>query len=204
MPGRFGATWMSTGPTSLLLSLVRRGDLLQLPPDAAIPADPSVFEPVTDLSRIDAKALLLQAGYLTLSDGTPDGNDFYLKIPNEEIRRSYEALCLNQAAGESDCNWKTAFREALRRGSPEEAFPLLKSLFVGFPYGSNEPVHEAQYRRIVMALFPNFARCAEEPNPAGNRSDLILTFDRFVDVTECKNIEADTAGTTITQRKAKG
>ena len=200
----FEQTWTTTGPTSLLTVSVKRGDLLQIQPDEAISAAASEIGAVTDLSAINAKGILFQSGYLTLTDQSSGMDNFLLKVPNEEVRRDYEALYLNQVVGRPDGGWKNDFRDALAKGLPGDALPLLKDLFAGLPYSPTESIQEANYRRLMMTLFPGYERRAEEPNSAGKRSDLVLTFQDCIYVVEFKNTDSDTADTAIAQIKAKG
>ncbi len=200
----FGQTWTTTGPTSLLTASVKRGDLLRIQPDEELPVQPALLGAVTDLSAINAKAILFQAGYLTLADPKPDREGLWLTVPNEEVRRDYEALYLNQVVRRPDGEWQSDFREALLKGLPGDALPLLKDLFAGLPYSPTESIQEANCRRLMMTLFPGYERRAEEPNSAGKRSDLVLTFPNVVYVIEFKNTAADTADTAIAQIKARG
>ena len=200
----FEQTWTTTGPTSLLTYSVKRGDLLQIQPDEDLPVQPALLGAVTDLSAINAKAILFQAGYLTLADPKPDRKGLWLAVPNEEVRRDYEALYLNQIVRRPDGEWQSDFREALLKGRPEDALPLLKDLFAGLPYSPTESILEANYRRLMMVLFPGYERRAEEPNSAGKRSDLVLTFPDYVYVIEFKNTATDTADSAIAQIKDRG
>ena len=204
MKPAFGSTWTQTGPTSLLTYSVKRGDLLQIQPDEDLPVQPALLGAVTDLSAINAKAILFQAGYLTLADPKPDRKGLWLAVPNEEVRRDYEALYLNQIVRRPDGEWQSDFREALLKGRPEDALPLLKDLFAGLPYSPTESIQEANYRRLMMTLFPGYERRAEEPNSAGKRSDLVLTFPNVIYVIEFKNTATDTADSAIAQIKDRG
>ena len=202
-PG-FRPTWTTTGSTSLLIHLVRRGELLKIEPDSPVETTPESLGAVADLNHIDPVGMLFQAGYLTLADTPPGSLNLYLTLPNEEIRRSYESFWLNQLLRQPTDNWQARLRGALERGEPDAAFPLLKDLYAGLAYGPNEPVHEANYRRLLMILFHVRERRAEEPNAAGNRSDLLLDLPRVTYVFEFKQAAGATAETAIGQIKDRG
>lgn len=200
----FGPTWTATGSASLLLHLIGRGDLLRLNPAEPAFVPMSVLGAVADLSCLNAHSVLFQTGYLTIAEAEAGRPGVFLGIPNEEVRRDYEALYLNLAARKPDDAWQGTIYDALDSGRPEAAFPLLQDLYAGMVYGPGEPVHEAHYRRLLMLLFRLRERRAEEPNAAGTRSDLVIDLPRCTYLVEFKNTAADTADTALAQIKARG
>ena len=202
-PG-FRPTWTTTGSTSLLIHLISRRQLLEISPETRIRAVADDVGAVADLNAIPAPSLLFQTGYLTIVGTEPASDAFFLGLPNEEVRRSYETFYLNQLTRHTDSFWQRELTDCFERGEPDAAFPLLKDLYAGLAYGPNEPVHEANYRRLLMILFHVRERRAEEPNAAGNRSDLLLDLPRVTYVFEFKQVAGATAETAIGQIKDRG
>ena len=81
----------------MLMNYLKREDLLSIDYERMEGVPGAAFD-VADLRNLTATALLQQAGYLTIKDYDPDGEDYTLGVPDEEVRRDLSTLVAGVAA----------------------------------------------------------------------------------------------------------
>ena len=77
--------WSKTGRSSMLMNILRRGDLLAIDPERVSAVSDEILE-VNECAPSPIAVMYLE-GYLTLTDYDPRSRLYRLGIPNEEIRQ---------------------------------------------------------------------------------------------------------------------
>ena len=85
-PSGFKATWATTGRPSMLMSYLRRDDMLAVTPERMEDVDEAEFD-VADLHNLTPVAMLFQSGYLTVKDYDVITKSYTFGVPDEEVRR---------------------------------------------------------------------------------------------------------------------
>ena len=167
----FGYYWSKTGRASMLMNILKRGDLLAVNPERVAAVSDDDFD-VSDLANLRAVPMLYQTGYLTIKDYR-DGL-FTLCVPDDEVRRDLSKLMTGLIA-EKDTAWAVRLGNQLRIGEWDSFFVGLKSLYAGAPYGSTEEsVHEASFARNLQFLLAGQGfRMEPERTTSDGRIDLV-------------------------------
>ena len=171
-----------------------------------IATDEAVWE-VADTPRtkgsLTATALLQQAGYLTIKDYDPDGEDYTLGVPDEEVRRDLSTLVAGVAAGETDV-WAANLGKMLLHANWPKVFAGLKSIYAHLPYGPKEDgVQEFSYERILYALLASQGvEVVAEDRQSNGRADIVAKHKKGIFIFELKVDEpVDAAFAQIRARK---
>ena len=77
--------WSKTGRASMLMNMLKRGDLLAIDPERVAAVSDEILE--VNESAPNPIAVMYLEGYLTRTDYDPRSRMYRLGIPNEEIRR---------------------------------------------------------------------------------------------------------------------
>ena len=77
--------WSKTGRASMLMNMLKRGDLLAIDPERVSAVSDEILE-VNECAPSPIAVMYLE-GYLTLTDYDPRSRMYRLGIPNEEIRQ---------------------------------------------------------------------------------------------------------------------
>ena len=77
--------WSKTGRSSMLMNILKRGDLLAIDPERVMGVSDEILE--VNESAPNPIAVMYLEGYLTRTDYDPRSKMYRLGIPNEEIRR---------------------------------------------------------------------------------------------------------------------
>jgi len=167
----FRSNWSKTGKSSFLMNYLKRERLLALDPEQLKAVGEAVFD-VSDIDNLDPVGILYQTGYLTI-DRYHDGL-YWLRIPDEEVRRDLSILMAAVVAGK-DVKWATQVGVDLRSGNWDDFFLGLKSLYAGVAYGPHESsIHEASFARNLCFLLKGQGfRCQPEVVQANGRCDLV-------------------------------
>ena len=198
----FSATWATTGRPSMLMNYLKREDLLSIDYERMEGVPGAAFD-VADLRNLTATALLQQAGYLTIKDYDPDGEDYTLGVPNEEVRRDLSTLVAGVAAGETDV-WAANLGKMLLHANWPKVFAGLKSIYAHLPYGPKEEgVQEFSYERILYALLASQGvEVVAEDRQSNGRADIVAKHKKGIFIFELKVDEpVDAAFAQIRARK---
>ena len=173
-PGiEFDYYWSKTGRSSMLMNILKRGDLLAIDPERLTGVRDEDFD-VSDLANLRAVPMLYQTGYLTILDYDVRRKAYVLGIPDEEVRCDLSKLMSGLIAGK-DTAWANRLGDRLLDGEWDDFFLGLKSLYAGVPYGSTEEtVHEASFARNLQFLLAGQGfRMEPERTTSDGRIDLV-------------------------------
>ena len=165
--------WSSTGRASMLMNIIRRGDMLAIDPERLTGIRDEDFD-VSDLNNLRAPAMLYQTGYLTIRSFDPLRGSYVLGVPDDEVRRDLSKLMAGLAA-DKDTAWAVRLGGRLLDCEWDDFFLGLKSLYAGAPYGSTEEtVHEASFARNLQFLLAGQGfRMEPERTTSDGRIDLV-------------------------------
>ena len=165
--------WSKTGRASMLMNILKRGDLLAIDPERLGAVRESAFD-VSDLNALKPIGMMYQTGYLTLTGYNPATKMYSLGIPDEEIRQDLSNLFAAVHA-DKDMDWASQLGGDLLCGEFDRFFRGLKSLYAGVPYGSTEEtVHEASFARNLQFLLAGQGfRMEPERTTSDGRIDLV-------------------------------
>ena len=163
--------WSKTGRASMLMNILKRGDLLAIDPERVTAVSDDDFD-VSDLNNLRAVPMLYQTGYLTIQSYRD--RLFSLCVPDDEVRRDLSKLMTGLIA-DKDTAWAVRLGNQLRIGEWDNFFRGLKSLYAGAPYGSTEEtVHEASFARNLQFLLAGQGfRMEPERTTSDGRIDLV-------------------------------
>ena len=207
---QFEAHWFRTGtPTFLADLLSRRG--VAAPTLEGMIADDALLSTI-DVDRIPVEALLFQTGYLTVVGEELDDDAllYRLDYPNQEVRRSMNALLLETMA--PDVAIAAGSRE-LRRLMRENDFAGLERLFRAFlasipnEWYANTGMagYEAHYASVFYSHFVAAGMdIRAEESTARGRSDLTVLYGGNVYLFEFKVVDGKPEGRALTQIRERG
>ena len=165
--------WSKTGRASMLMNVLKRGDLLAIDPERLTGIRDEDFD-VSDLTNLRAPAMLYQTGYLTILDYDSRRGSYVLGVPDAEVRRDLSKLMAGLAA-DKDTAWAVRLGGRLLDCEWDDFFRGLKSLYAGVSYGSTEEtVHEASFARNLQFLLAGQGfRMEPERTTSDGRIDLV-------------------------------
>lgn len=156
----FDNYWADTGNMKLLMDLSRKvrfdvDSSLSAPLDISNISD---FD-ITEMSKANVgipqlKALLLQAGYLTIKGSDDDGYSLFVDYPNDEVRSSFVSRLMNIYTGvDSDVSYSPErILIAFSNGDTERAIQILRSIFASVPYNLESSDSEANYHAMFHCM----------------------------------------------------
>ncbi len=184
----FSNYWWQTGSPSFLIEVLKR-QRYYLPELENTSASEELLN-AFDIDRIDIRALLWQAGYLTIKNVQGDalgGRSFLLGIPNAEVQRSLNEFFLNYLGPRIDyaVQYRSPLMTALENADIDTVLNMLKGLFAGIPYNNyvnNEIVSaEGFWASLVYVFFATLGyRVVCED--ATNQGRIDMTLETFTDV----------------------
>ena len=182
----FIGTWISTGQTSTVFNYFKNNQLAEQDYENV----EDVFEEDLDvcgLENIRPIAMLYQGGYLTIKD-FQDGV-FTLGIPDEEVRRAFNAQLVQRFAEKKDNHYLSATCRALKQANFDTFFGNLSDLYAHLTYGPKEnSVQEFSFQRLLYVLLTasGFFRVTAEDRQSHGRADLVAETPERVFVFELK------------------
>ena len=182
----FYATWATTGRPSMLMNYLKREDVLRIEPEATQKVRAAAFD-VADLRNLQPKAMLYQAGYLTIKDYNDMTKLYTLGVPDEEVRQDLCTLMTGVAA-DRDMQWASSLGDCLLGEDWEGMFVGLKSLYARMAYGPTEGrIHENAYGRCLSFLLAScgFSFTMESVQSNG-RADVVARHPAMVCIFELK------------------
>jgi hypothetical protein len=192
--------WFSTATPSFLVELIKENNYF-IPALENAKAGCGMLENF-NIENLQIIPLLFQTGYLTIKDY--DGSLVYLSYPNEEVKKSFNEILLQNITNEfNSVTYANELGLAFKNEDFEEAKFFINAIFNEIPYPHFKNADENYFHTIIyMALsLIGFNTKSELLNSRG-RLDLALIFPDKVYVIEFKcNIPAKEG---ITQIKEKG
>jgi len=184
----FSNYWWQTGSPGFLIEILKR-QRYYLPDLENSRASEELLN-AFDIDRIDIRALLWQAGYLTIKQVVDDplgGRAFILGVPNAEVQRSLNEYFLNYLGNRVDytVQYRSPLMTALERADIDTVMNMLKSLFAGIPYNNyvnNEIVSaEGFWASLVYVFFAalGYRVVCED---ATNHGRIDMTLETFTNV----------------------
>ena len=183
---RFIGTWIATGQTSTVINYFTNNQLAERDYENV----EDVFEEDLDvcgLENIRPIAMLYQGGYLTIKD-FQDGV-FTLGIPDEEVRRAFNAQLVQRFAEKKDNHYLSVICRVLKQADFDTFFGKLSDLYAHLTYGPTEKrVQEFSFQRILYVLLTasGFFRVTAEDRQSRGRADLVAETPERVFVFELK------------------
>ena len=151
-----------------------------------------LFESGFYVSYEDTKSiypLLYQAGYLTIKGHDEDSDVYTLSYPNSEVRISMLEVMMPSWVGCSTDDGKLNMQKfyfALKDGSFDEAFELLREFFLQIPNVLNNK-NEKHFQTVIYVLFRWLGFYTQaEVNTAKGRLDCILFSPKYIFIIEFK------------------
>ena len=177
--------WYDSGTPSFLIEQVKKHPESMVPL-AGTSARESQLMDISSLEEIDLKALMFQAGYLTIEGYNAASKHYQLGFPNQEVREAFSDSLIKHFA-----KLGTAFsaksKEALKEGDLSSFFSQLKVALASFPYQLFTEAGERTYHGMVLSLMSGMGLevSAERASSLG-RMDLLVELPRTTYVIELK------------------
>ena len=201
---QFEAHWFETGTPTFLADLLSRRRFAP-PALESLVADDALLSAI-DVDSIPVETLLFQTGYLTIvgEEQDEDTRFYQLDYPNQEVKRSLNALLLRAMA--PDVAVAAESRE-LRRLMRANDFAGLEDLFRAFlasnEWYANTGMAGAHYASVFYSHFAAAGMDVRaEESTARGRSDLTVLYNGNVYLFEFK--VADGKGRALAQIRERG
>jgi hypothetical protein len=192
--------WFSTATPSFLVELIKEKNYY-IPNLENVRAGSGMLENF-DIENLQIIPMLLQTGYLTIKDH--DGTLVSLSYPNEEVKKSFNEILLQNITNKFDsAAYANELGLAFKNEDFEEAKFFINAIFNEIPYPHFKNADENYFHTIIyMSLSLIGYNTKSELLNSRGRLDLALIFPDKVYIIEFKcNSSADVA---INQIKEKG
>ncbi len=146
--------WFGTGTPTYLIEMFRKYD---------VPAEKIGGEYVSAI-EFDAPTelmssvipLLYQSGYLTIKGYSREDREYFLDIPNHEVRRGLMESLLREyitpAKDKEGLKLSRDLNRAMRQGRIDDALVMLQTFLSGVPY-TNDKYNEGHFQTILYVIF---------------------------------------------------
>ena len=209
---RLNNYWFSSGTPTFLIRQMQHfhTDITSLD---SLDVPESAFDQPTENMK-DALPLLYQSGYLTIKDYDPEGETYFLSIPNQEVRVGYVNGLLPTYTGLSNTDVQVDFAlkfwRALKQGDIDLAMQHMQAYLAGIPYveGFKEKLAEAKTKEgfyeytfyLIFSMLNVYVRT--QVKVAGGRVDMVILMPDAIYVMELK--VGDTARHALDQINDRG
>lgn len=175
--GRFGNYWFTTGTPSFALRLIKENEYPVAEFETGVILGESIEESY-ETDRIELATLLYQTGYLTIDHYDDSSKRYFLKYPNEEVRRSFTNHLLRELTTLSTSRIEPQMyriEKALNSEDFKQFFEEFNILLSSIPYVLQIP-REAYYHSLLYAILRclNFEVASEVMTSRG-RIDMVLS-----------------------------
>ena len=210
--GRLNNYWFASGTPTFLIKQMQHfnTDITSLD---SLDVPESAFDQPTENMK-DALPLLYQSGYLTIKDYDPEGETYFLSIPNQEVRIGYVNGLLPTYIGLDNADVQVGFAlkfwRALKQGDIDLAMQHMQAYLVGIPYveGFKQKLAEAKTKEgfyeytfyLIFSMLNVYVRT--QVKVAGGRTDMVILMPDAIYVMELK--VGDTAHHALEQIDARG
>ncbi len=146
--------WFGTGTPTYLIEMLRKFDVT---PEkiGGERVSASEFDAPTE-TMTSAIPLLYQSGYLTIKDYSREDREYFLDIPNHEVKEGLmESLLPEYVTPAKNKEGRQLTRDlnrAMREGRIEDALTMLQTFLSGVPYGSGKSCEE-HFQALLYTIF---------------------------------------------------
>jgi Holliday junction resolvase-like predicted endonuclease len=199
----FGNYWFVSGLPTFLADFLKKEYRTFDPERLSIDSD--ILQGLFDIDAMPLKALMFQAGYLTIASYDKERQVYELSFPNREVRIAFQKCLLEaftqldtvRARGLSETLW-TAFS----RGNIEEIVDTIKQLLAHVPYQLHMK-EEKYYHSLLQTAFSAIGiKAQSEYSTSDGRIDLVLELPKLIYIIEVKfGDKAEEALAQIYQKK---
>ena len=204
--------WFASGTPTFLIKQMQHfhTDITSLD---SLDVPESAFDQPTENMK-DALPLLYQSGYLTIKDYDPEGETYFLSIPNQEVRVGYVNGLLptytGLNSGDVQVGFALKFWRALKQGDIDLTMQHMQAYLAGIPYveGFKQKLAEAKTKEgfyeytfyLIFSMLNVYVRT--QVKVAGGRVDMVIFMPDTIYVMELK--VGDTARHALEQIDARG
>ena len=210
--GRLNNYWFASGTPTFLIKQMQhfQTDITSLD---SLDVPESAFDQPTENMK-DALPLLYQSGYLTIKDYDPEGETYFLSIPNQEVRIGYVNGLLPTYTGLNNADVQVGFAlkfwRALKQDDIDLAMQHMQAYLAGIPYveGFKQKLAEAKTKEgfyeytfyLIFSMLNVYVRT--QVKVAGGRTDMVILMPDAIYVMELK--VGDSARHALEQIDARG
>ncbi len=149
-----GNYWFDTGTPSYLVEMLRKFDV-SAEKIGGEHVSASQFDAPTEMMT-DAIPLLYQSGYLTIKDYSREDREYFLDIPNHEVKEGLMESLLPEyvtpAKNQEGRQLTRDLNRAMREGKTTNALTMLQTFLGGVPYGSGKSSEE-HFQTLLYTIF---------------------------------------------------
>ena len=186
----FKPYWFSTATPTFLVSQIKTKSFdLRKFDDYTIYANETSLSDYR-LNDADVVPLLFQTGYLTLKEYDSQKRRYTLVFPNDEVKYGFlESLVPTYTPNMLVGNGLDIYTldECLSRGEITKGLDILKAVFAGIPYSSQDNVFEYNFQSVIFIIFELLGRFVEcETHTFNGRIDCLVKYSNYIYVFEFK------------------
>lgn len=186
--GQIDNYWFSTATPTFALKLIKEKEFPIIDFESSIIVGRAIDESY-DIDKIDLATLLYQTGYLTIDDYDEKAHRYFLKFPNEEVRRSFiDHLLEDLTSLSSSQSERYLYRieKALKAHDFDLLFKEFNTLFASIPYSIQVP-KEAYYHSLLYVILRSLGfDVAAEVMTSQGRIDMVFFYNNSVFIFEFK------------------
>ena len=186
--GRIDNYWFSTATPTFALKMIREKEFPVADFESSIIVGRSIDESY-EIDKIDLATLLYQTGYLTISDYDESAQRYFLKFPNEEVRRSFLDHLLQEFTSLSSSQSEPLLyqiEKALKVEDFDRFFHEFNILLSSIPYAIQIP-KEAYYHSLLYAILRGLSfDVTSEVMTSRGRIDMVFIIQNNIFVFEFK------------------
>jgi Holliday junction resolvase-like predicted endonuclease len=151
--------------------------------------DSNTLQGSFDINAMPLKALMFQAGYLTIASYDKERQVYTLGYPNKEVRTSFQEQLL-QAFAQLDSVAAKELPQALwivfNSGNVEDIVDTIRQLFAHVPYQLHMKEEKYYHSLLQMALSIVGIKAQSEYSTSDGRIDLVLELPKLIYIIEVK------------------
>ncbi len=169
--------WFGSGTPTYLIEMLRKFDVLPEEIGGQY-ASADDFDASTE-TMTDAMPLLYQSGYITIKGFEPETEEYFLDIPNKEVRiglmKGLLPSLVTPARRRETSGMVTQLYKLISRGNIEKALELLQTFLSTVPYTENTN-YEGHYQSLLYVIFSLIGQYSVdiEVRTAKGRIDMVL------------------------------
>lgn len=186
--GRIDNYWFSTATPTFALKLIREKEFPIVDFESSIIVGRSIDESY-EIEKIDLATLLYQTGYLTINEYDAKSQRYFLKFPNEEVRRSFLDHLLEDLTFLSSSQSEPflyRIEKALKAEDFDQFFQEFNILLASIPY-TLQISKEAYYHSLLYAILRSLGfNVSAEVMTSRGRIDMVFFYKDHVFIFEFK------------------
>lgn len=186
--GRIDNYWFSTATPTFALKMIKEKEFPIADFESAIIVGRSIDESY-EVDKIDLATLLYQTGYLTITDYDEAAQRYFLKFPNEEVRRSFMDHLLQEFTSLSSSQSEPflyQIEQALKTEDFDRFFQEFNILLASIPFVL-QISKEAYYHSLLYAILRSLGfDVAAEVMTSRGRIDMVFFFQKCAFIFEFK------------------